>query len=229
MTGARLSRLMERLGYQFKDPELLELALSHRSVGKRNNERLEFLGDSILSFVVSDALFRQFPSAREGQLSQMRAQLVKGETLAEIAREFCLGDFLILGPGEMKSGGHRRQSILADTVEALIGAIYIDSDIETIRNAVLSWFDGRLASIESAEGAHKDAKTLLQELLQARKKPLPTYTLIGTSGSDHQQSFDVCCEVAAVNRRFNGQGSSRRAAEQAAAQMALDALESTGF
>lgn len=223
--SVKLSVLIKRLGYEYQDQALVELALSHRSVGKNNNERLEFLGDSILNFIIADALFQQFPAAREGQLSQMRAQLVKGKTLAEIGREFSLGDHLILGPGELKSGGHRRESILADAVEALIGAMYIDGGMGITRQTVLEWFGDRLAQIEPAEDANKDAKSRLQEWLQARKKPLPSYTLVNTTGSDHQQCFEIQCQIEALNQQFSGQGSSRRIAEQAAAQSALEALQ----
>lgn len=221
---AKLSILGARLGYQYQNEELVERALSHRSVGKNNNERLEFLGDSILNFVIGDALFHRFPSAKEGQLSQMRAQLVKGKTLAAIARGFSLGDYLILGPGELKSGGHRRDSILADTVEALIGAMYLDGGPEMTRKTVLGWFGERLQAIQPDENANKDAKTRLQEWVQARQQPLPVYTLVDTRGSDHQQSFVVECEITLSDRVFSGEGRSRRAAEQAAAQSALRAL-----
>lgn len=225
----RLSALIAKLGYEYNDPALVELALSHRSIGKHNNERLEFLGDSILNFIVADALFQRFPTAHEGQLSQMRAQLVKGKTLADIGREFSLGDYLNLGPGELKSGGHRRASILADAVEALIGAMYVDGGMAATRDVVLHWLDSRLALIEPAADANKDAKSQLQELLQGRKHPLPAYNLVNTSGSDHQQRFEVQCQVAVLQHSFCGEGSSRRAAEQAAAQLALEALKNAGF
>ena len=217
------SRLISRLDYQFKQLELLELALSHRSVGSKNNERLEFIGDSLLNFFIAEALFKQFPGSKEGELSQMRAQLVKGKTLAEIAREFELGEYLKLGQGEMKSGGFRRESILADAVEAIIGAIYLDSDMETCRAKVLSWYQQRLVAITDSK-SHKDAKTSLQELLQADKKPLPVYTLLETTGSDHQQYFTVQCDVKGY-QPFIGQGKNRKSAEQAAAASALQQLQ----
>lgn len=219
------SRLARCIGYCYKDSNLLERALSHRSVGKNNNERLEFLGDSVLSFIISQALFERFPNAAEGQLSQMRATLVKGKTLAAIARGFSLGDFLILGSGEMKSGGHRRDSILADTLEALIGAMYIDGGIEVTRDCVLNWFATRLDAIVPSDHANKDAKTRLQEWLQAERRPLPEYTLVGTSGNDHQQQFEVLCLIALSEQPFSGRGSSRRAAEQQAAGEALAWLQ----
>lgn len=212
------------MGYQFKDEALLELALRHRSVGSNNNERVEFLGDSILNFVIAEALFKKFPDCREGTLSQMRAQLVRGKTLAEIAMEFELGDCLVLGPGEMKSGGHRRESILADAVEALIGVIYLDAGLETCQQRVLDWYASRLQDISPEEG-NKDSKTLLQEYLQSRKKALPVYHLVTTSGSDHQQQFDVECEIAHLRQRFKGRGSSRKVAEQLAAEAALLAIQ----
>lgn len=220
-----LARLERLLGYTFRDVELLKRALSHRSIGKDNNERLEFLGDAILSFIISNSLFQRFGKAPEGQLSQMRAKLVKGKTLAVIAREFSLGDYLILGSGELRSGGHRRESILADTLEALIGAIYLDGGIDVTRARVLAWFDQRLASIEPADNANKDAKTTLQEWLQAKRYPLPDYTVVATTGSDHQQVFEVECRIEPSSQPFTGQGSSRRAAEQMAAGQALAFLQ----
>ena len=217
-------RLVDRLGYHFKDLSLVETALSHRSVGAHNNERLEFLGDSIVNFIIGEALFQQFPQCREGELSQMRAQLVKGVTLAEIAREFEIGDQLNLGPGEMKSGGFRRESILADTVEALIGAIYLDGGMDICRENVLRWYQQRLAAI-SPKGANKDAKSQLQELLQSRKKALPKYQLINATGSDHDQSFEIECVIGHLKQSFTGIGTSRRAAEQLAAAQALSQLQ----
>lgn len=218
-----INRLLIKLGYQFQDQQLLNLALSHRSVGANNNERLEFLGDSIVNFVIAEALFERFPDAKEGDLSQMRAQLVKGKTLAEIAREFSIGEHLRLGQGELKSGGFRRDSILADVVEALIGAIYKDAGMEICRERVLAWYHSRLEGI-SAKQSHKDSKTSLQELLQAQKKRLPIYELINTRGDDHQQQFEVQCNIDGL-QVFLGEGSSRRNAEQAAAASALAFLQ----
>lgn len=216
-------RLIKKLGYQFDDLSLLDLALSHRSVGSANNERLEFLGDSIVNFVIGESLYQRFPKLKEGELSQMRAQLVKGKTLAEIAREFELGSYLRLGQGEMKSGGFRRESILADVVEALIGAIYIDAGMDVCRERILSWYASRLDKI-SAKKSHKDAKTTLQEWLQGRKKPLPIYRLLNTTGDDHQQHFEIACEIADMPV-IKGEGSNRRSAEQAAAAAALEKLQ----
>lgn len=223
---ANQQRLVKRLGYEFRDVSLIDTALSHRSVGANNNERLEFLGDSLLGLIIAEALFEKFPNCREGALSQMRSQLVKGVTLAEIAKEFELGDNLNLGSGELKSGGFRRESILADAVEALIGAIYIDGGMDVCRDLVLDWYRSRLEKITSHHSA-KDAKTRLQELLQSRHKDLPRYHLVQTKGDDHQQTFDIECEIKKLDRRFKGAGTSRRAAEQAAALDALNYLEST--
>lgn len=222
-----LLRLQRAIGHDFKNGELLSLALSHRSVGRNNNERLEFLGDSIVNHIIAEALYRQFPDAREGDLSRMRASLVKGDTLAEIARELALGDYLALGPGEKKSGGHRRGSILADALEAVAGAILLDSDVETCRGALLPWFEARLARLNDATAA-KDPKTRLQEFLQGRRRPLPQYELLNVSGDDHQQIFQVACKVQKPSQVVEGTGSSRRKAEQAAAEAALAKLDPNG-
>jgi len=216
--------LSRRIGYEFKDPALLELALTHRSCGKRNNERLEFLGDSIVNFVVADALYARFPQAREGQLSRLRARLVKGETLAEIARELKLGDYLRLGSGELKSGGFRRDSILADATEAVMGAIYLDSDLECCRGFILRWFHDRLDELDLNESL-KDAKTRLQEHLQSRRLALPEYELVGVEGEAHSQTFHIRCHVTGLENATEGIGSSRRQAEQEAARSALVELQ----
>lgn len=216
-------RLSQKLGHEFNNFSLVELALTHRSVGAHNNERLEFLGDSLLGCIIAEELFTRFPEQREGEMSQMRSQLVKGQTLAELAREFELGEVIKLGGGEMKSGGHRRESILADAVEALIAAIYFDAGMEQCKQRVLSWYRGRLDAI-SHKSSHKDAKTSLQEWLQGRKQALPSYQLQATTGDAHQQNFSVHCKVPGINRPFQGEGSTRRSAEQAAAAEALAAL-----
>ncbi|WP_032483291.1 ribonuclease III, partial [Vibrio cholerae] len=192
-----MNKLTSKLGYTFKETELLNLALTHRSANGKHNERLEFLGDSILSFVIADELYRRFPKVNEGDMSRMRATLVRGNTLAELGREFDLGDYLKLGPGELKSGGFRRDSILADAVEAIIGAIYLDSDLETARSIVLEWYHGRLEEIKPG-ASQKDPKTRLQEFLQGRRKPLPVYTVTNIKGEAHNQEFTVACEVAGV-------------------------------
>ncbi len=218
-----LQRLEKRIGYQFRDATLLKLALTHRSANGTHNERLEFLGDSILSFVVADELYHRFPKVDEGDMSRMRATLVRGHTLAELGREFQLGDDLYLGPGELKSGGFRRDSILADAVEAIIGAVYLDSDTETIRGIILSWYQSRLDSIEPGV-SQKDPKTRLQEYLQGRRKPLPTYTVTKIKGEAHNQEFTIECVVAGLDKPVIGKGSSRRKAEQSAANIALGQL-----
>ncbi|MCP4598884.1 ribonuclease III [Neptuniibacter sp.] len=219
-----VSDLARRIGHNFSDESLFELALTHRSCGKKNNERLEFLGDSILNFVIADDLFARFPSAKEGELSRLRARMVKGVTLSEVARELGLGDYLRLGSGELKSGGYRRDSILADAVEAIIGAIYLDSDMETARSYILSWFDERLKNLDMNESL-KDSKTRLQEFLQSRRLPLPTYDLIKVEGEAHAQTFYIECQVQGVDKAPKGTGSSRRQAEQEAAKSALIALQ----
>lgn len=216
-TGAALFR---RLGHSFQNAALAEQALTHRSHSSTHNERLEFLGDAIVNFVIAEALFRRFPSTREGELTRMRATLIRTETLAAIAREFELGEYLRLGSGEMKSGGKRRDSILADTLEALIGAIYLDGGIDACKRCVEAWFETRLQQVTPGE-VNKDPKTRLQEWLQARGQALPVYTLAATHGEEHNQHFDMVCTIPSVTKPFSGSGSSRRAAEQAAAQDAL--------
>ncbi|MGL6262027.1 ribonuclease III [Vibrio sp. WXL103] len=221
--NSQIEKLQRKLGYQFKDGELLNLALTHRSANGKHNERLEFLGDSILSFVIADDLYHRFPKVTEGDMSRMRATLVRGNTLAELGREFELGDYLKLGPGELKSGGFRRDSILADAVEAIMGAIYLDSDVETIRGIILDWYKSRLEAIEPGV-SQKDPKTRLQEFLQGRRKPLPVYTVTNIKGEAHNQEFTVSCEVAGIGKPVVGKGTSRRKAEQAAAETALGQL-----
>ena len=219
----KLQHLQQRLGYEFKAPALLLLALTHRSHGANNNERLEFLGDSILNLVIGDALFKRFADAREGQLSRLRSQLVKGETLAEIAREFELGDCLILGEGEMKSGGYQRDSILADSVEAIIGAIYTETDFEVCRKQVLSWYADRLAALR-VDTASKDAKSRLQEYLQSLHKPLPEYDVVAAAGESHAQIFTIECRVVLLKHPVRAQATNRRDAEKLAATEVLRLL-----
>jgi ribonuclease-3 len=218
-----INKLERKLGYQFNNAQLLDLALTHRSAAGLHNERLEFLGDSILSFVIADDLYHRFPKVNEGDMSRMRATLVRGNTLAELGREFVLGDYLKLGPGELKSGGFRRDSILADAVEAIIGAIYLDSDIEKARQIILGWYQTRLDSIQPGL-SQKDPKTRLQEVLQGRRKPLPVYSVTKIKGEAHNQEFTVSCEVAGIGTPVVGKGTSRRKAEQAAAEQALEQL-----
>ena len=214
------------LDYRFRDPGLRERALSHRSIGAANNERLEFLGDGLVNMLVAEMLYEQHPKADEGELTRRRSHLVSEPGLAAMARDLELGDQLRLGPGELKSGGHRRDSILADAFEALVAAIYLDGGWQTCREIVRGLFAERVASASADVG--KDAKTRLQELLQAQGNPLPVYTLLSASGADHAKIFEVECEIASLPVRAQGRGSSRRAAEQAAALAALERLESGG-
>jgi len=220
----KLKRLERKIGHTFVDEDLLKRAITHRSAGSRHNERLEFLGDSILSLVIAEALYHRFPDVSEGDMSRMRATLVREKTLAELAREFDLGEYLILGPGELKSGGFRRESILADTVEALIGAIFLDVGIEQIRTLLLQWYASRLDEIRPGAD-QKDPKTRLQELLQGKRKPLPSYAVVKVKGEAHNQEFTVQCEIEGVDVTVVGVGSSRRKAEQAAAEKALEQLK----
>jgi len=216
-------RLCRSIGHTFRDEGLLQLALTHRSAGRENNERLEFLGDAILSFVISTELYQRFESIDEGTLSRLRASLVKGETLAVLAKGLELGDYLQLGGGEMKSGGFRRASILADTLEAIFGAIYLDSDIATVQRVILDLFRERLAAVDPSK-ALKDPKTRLQEYLQSRTRPLPEYAVTDIRGKAHEQRFTVSCSVQGLPETVVAEGSSRRKAEQAAAQEALRRL-----
>jgi ribonuclease-3 len=218
-----LLKLSQRIDYTFSDTSLIELALTHRSCGGKNNERLEFLGDSIVNLVIAEALFLKFPQAKEGKLSRLRARMVKGVTLAELARDFGLGDFLHLGSGEMKSGGHRRESILADTVEAIIGAIYLDSDMAVVKTKILQWYQSRLDGL-SLDDPLKDPKTQLQEYLQGKQLPLPKYEVESIEGSAHEQLFTISCIVKELKNSIVGQGGSRRIAEQEAAAQALKLL-----
>jgi ribonuclease-3 len=217
-------RLQERLRYAFNDPGLLERALTHRSVGARNNERLEFLGDAILGFLVAELLYQAEPDAHEGRLTRLRAHLVRRETLAAIARELELGEVLRLGPGELKSGGRGRDSILADAFEAIIGAIYLDSGMASCRDVLEALYGDRLVKAAREVGL-KDAKTRLQEILQGRGRALPQYTVVKREGAAHDQSFTVACRVEGIPAPITGSGSSRRKAEQDAAKRALEELD----
>jgi ribonuclease-3 len=222
--ASNIRQLQERLQYQFRDPELLSLALSHRSCGSRNNERLEFLGDSILGVRVTDFLYQQFPQAREGDLSRMRSQIVRAESLAQVAKDLQLGPELSLGPGEMKSGGHRRDSILGDTVEALIGAVYLDKGMEMAKECILLWFRSFIESALKVKPG-KDPKTALQEWLQKRGEPLPDYQLVETGGEAHSRLFTVSCKLDVVKDEMSATASSRRRAEQMVAEQLLTQLE----
>lgn len=221
-----MRRLQQRIGYQFNDAGLLERALTHRSLGARNNERLEFLGDAILGFEVADHLYRTVDDANEGQLSRMRAHLVKRETLASIARELQLGDLLRLGAGELRSGGQTRDSILADAVEAIIAAVYLDGGMEEARGLVRRLLGERLSD-PTPEARRKDPKTRLQEHLQALGRPLPRYEVVAVAGDQHDQTFRVVCSTGAGGET-EGEGASRRKAEQAAARRMLARLEEAG-
>jgi ribonuclease III len=212
--------LSEPLIKGFKDPQLLEQALRHRSAGKPNNERLEFLGDAILGFVISEALFRKFPNASEGDLTHARSLLVRESCLAEIARENRIGDLLKLGAGEMKTGGQRRDSILADAVEAIIAASYLDTGLEGCVRLVEQWFATRLL-LATAKPLGKDPKTRLQEWLQSKQQALPVYSLVQSTGSDHEREFEVLCTLEPLNLSTQGLGSSVKAAEAEAARQAL--------
>lgn len=217
-------KLCKTIAYQFSDSSLLDKALTHRSASAKNNERLEFLGDAVLSLVITGELIERFPTSPEGILSRMRAKLVRGTTLAEIAKELELGSYIKLGSGELKSGGHRRASILADTFEALIGAVYLDGGIVAATDFIKQLFKQRISELNPDESS-KDAKTLLQEYLQARGLPLPEYNVTATEGRSHEQTFQVECAIETADEIVTGTGSSRRKAEQDAAQKTLKLLE----
>ncbi len=216
------TRLCAALGYTFQQPELLEEALTHRSASVCNNERLEFLGDALLSLVIAECLFQRYPKASEGELSRLRASLVKGETLAELARHLNLGEVLRLGQGELKSGGSQRESILSDALEAIFGAAYLDGGLTACRTLILHLYRERLEELSSASEL-KDPKTRLQEYQQARQQPLPIYNVLEIRGEPHAQSFRVECAVAEF--RAVAVGNSRRKAEQEAARQVLEQMQ----
>jgi ribonuclease-3 len=215
------------IGHVFSRPDLLTQALTHRSAGAPHNERLEFLGDALVNLMVAEALYQHWPQADEGALTRARAELVRESALAPMARQLDLGAKLILGPGEMKSGGHRRDSILADALEALVAAIYIDAGFETCRAVVLPWFQSAMEALPPPHKVGKDAKTRLQEWLQGKQKPLPVYALLSESGDDHAKTFRITCTLQQPVLVTEGEGGSRRAAEQMAAEAALQALGAT--
>lgn len=221
---ADVRKLCQLIDYTFKDASLLSEALTHRSAGSRNNERLEFLGDGIFNFVIAAKLFTLLPDASEGDLSRLRATIVKKESLAEVARFLSIGDYLSLGSGELKSGGFRRESILADAVEALLGAVYLDAGFNTCEKLILALFKNKIDET-AKQGPEKDAKTRLQEYLQSRRFMLPVYNVIDITGKAHQQSFQVECVIDEAKIRTEGNGRSRRVAEQQAAENALALLE----
>ena len=217
--------LVKRLTYKFINGDLLSKALTHRSYHAQNNERLEFLGDGALNFIIANQLYQRFPSLAEGDLSRLRAQLVKEATISEIALSLDIGDALKLGEGELKSAGWRRPSILADALEAIIGAVYLDGGFVAAEVFVLQLYAIKLDTIDP-KVIDKDPKSLLQELLQGRKIAVPEYTVTHTDGEAHAQTFIVECSVEKYNIRTTGEGTSRRIAEQQAAQLALAALKS---
>jgi ribonuclease-3 len=217
-----LETLQSRLDHRFRDAALLEQALTHRSHGARHNERLEFLGDAVLNFVVASLLFDRFSKIDEGDLSRLRANLVKQASLADIAQKLDLSQDLRLGEGELKSGGFRRPSILADTLEALFGAVFLDGGFDAARRVIAKQYQPVLATVDP-KTLGKDAKTLLQEFLQGRKMALPIYSVIATHGAAHSQQFEVECAIPPLEIKVVAPGASRRAAEQSAAKLALDA------
>ena len=222
----KLENLQQSLAYQFSDPDLAQLALTHRSANAAHNERLEFLGDSLLGFIVAETLFTLNPQASEGELSRMRAALVNKKALAAAARSLGIGEYLQLGTGEATSGGSDRDSILADSVEALIAAIYLDGGIDPCTTFVKKISESKLA-IDAAATEQKDAKTRLQEFLQAQGKSLPKYDVVKISGAAHEQVFHIRCSLASLGAEAAGSGSSKREAEQAAAKKILDSIEAS--
>lgn len=222
--NSQLDVLMRSLGYRFVDSSLLTTALTHRSAGGRHNERMEYLGDAVLGFLIAHELYRRHPKATEGELSRMRAGLVKGKTLGQLAVKLDLGSYLKLGPGELKSGGTRRESILAGALESVLAAVYLDGGLDACRNLVNNLWQDLLDGC-APERVLKDPKTRLQEFLQARKLPLPVYSMVSVEGSEHAQSFKVACAVSGLVEPVIGDGNSRRGAEQHAAEQALARLE----
>lgn len=216
--------LAKKLGLTFNQPQLFTIALTHRSMGASNNERLEYLGDSVLGFVIAKQLYELFPNAGEGVLSRLRASLVNQSSLAELARQHNIGDYLILGSGELKSGGFRRDSILSDALEAIMGALLLDQGVAVCQEWILGLFAAKFAELK-VDNWDKDPKTRLQELLQAKRKDLPVYELVSMSGVDHAQLFEVKCSVSITREICHGVGISRKKAEQVAAEKMLNLLE----
>ena len=218
-----IQMLQKNIGHDFKRLKLLECALTHRSVQSNNNERLEFLGDALLGAIMAEELFKQYPDAKEGELSRMRSNLVNGHALAQVARKLQLGKFVILSPGEKRSGGHQRESILANALEALLGAIYLDAGLACARRCLLKWFESMFDLAHQAP--IKDPKTRLQEYLQAHRLDVPSYTVKAITGKQHEQQFAVCCRVDALDSETEGLAGSRRKAEQNAAEKFLMLIE----
>jgi len=223
-----IRKLEKNLDYHFKNPDLLVQAISHRSSGNNHYERLEFLGDSILGFVIAAELYQKFPKATEGQMTRLRSSLVKGKTLAILSRKLSIGDFLLLGSGELKSGGYRRDSILADAFEAIVGGIYLDAGIEACRNCLMRWYEELLSAADPDEMT-KDPKTLLQEHMQSLKLDLPEYKTVAITGEDHKQQFEVMCKCEGNNNHpacsATATGTSRRQAEKLAAKIVLEKMQ----
>lgn len=220
----RLSSFTDVLAYRFSDEGLLLTALTHRSHSSPHNERLEFLGDGVLNCAIAAELYRRFPQLPEGDLSRLRAHLVRQDSLHKLAQRLRLGDYLRLGEGELRSGGHQRPSILADALEAVLGAIYLDGGFDAARQTIERLYAGMLDELLPGQSM-KDAKTRLQEWLQGRKKALPRYVVLETTGAAHSQQFEVACEIDSLGMRAVGSGSSRRLAEQSAAENILKALK----
>lgn len=224
MDKKQLQALEKVLDYEFKDKALLELALTHRSFHGSNNERLEFLGDSILNFIVAELLFKKFSDLDEGDLSRLRSQLVKESTLSEIGAAINIGEYLKLGEGELKSAGWRRPSIMADGIEAIIGALFMDGGIDASHLFITKSYQDRINSINPRE-IHKDPKSILQEFLQSKKIALPSYEIISIKGEAHSQFFKVNCSISELKLISEGEGTSRKVAEQMAAQVAMKMLK----
>ncbi len=220
-----LAKLSQHIGYTFTTEQWLQTAITHRSVPGENNERLEFLGDAVLGAIISDALFHRFPQATEGQLSRLRSSLVRKESLANIAHTLHIGDFLQLGGGELKSGGKRRDSILADGIEAIIGAIYLDSGLPECKQCILTWFATSLDELKLDPEQLKDPKSRLQEYVQAKRQALPIYQIESVTGEPHLRQFSVRCFLQKQGLSAVGSGSSRRHAEQVAAAAVLALLQ----
>lgn len=218
-----MKTLSEKIGYEFEKKSFLKDALRHRSTKGRNNERLEFLGDAVLNFIIASTLYKKHPHTKEGELSRLRANLVKGETLAALGKEFDLGDYIELGPSELRTGAFVRKSILADAMEAIVGAIYLDGGIAACEKCVLSWYNNRLNEPVNQQ-SQKDPKSRLQEYLQARQLPLPQYSILKIEGVSHNQVFHIHCEVTGVSTTTQGTGANRREAEQKAAEAFLKTL-----
>lgn len=214
--------LSRKLGYQFKDKHLLKVALTHRSSDPLNNERLEFFGDSVVNFIITEILYHQFPRAQEGDLSRWRASLINRDTLGVLGRQFDLGRYLYLGAGELKSGGNNRESIISCAMEAVIGAIYLDGGFDAVREKIVTWYQPLLNSLSQASN-HKDPKTQLQEYLQSRHRVLPVYEVESIEGESHEQVFTVSCSVE--DKTVVGKGTSRRRAEQEAAEKMLGIIK----